>query len=728
MGKSKNKTNFNNLIKTVNFAQSRFNDYFQIKNQLILNQNRIRSQLTLKHVDYKYAMINQSIFKALEIAPPMQISDFDRLMTQSLRDKIKSELSKNQKDYKSYELFTKLDFTKFPKTRLPSPGINLVPLKYHRMNIERIPDEDNNTGRDCNPIIEHLIRSKYPRFIESLTKWCRPEATTEAVFRDFNRQQYSVERMDPERSDTIIRLIHHFFDTKPYRPLSFTDTLYAKLPLNTGTGYFHKKSYIANAHAKFSAPQEYRLRPTSKGYYMNFHYASFHTDVHNIKRQGLPFELNRSPSTPQEWTFLGTRLSHYFNMRPTLLYCRLQISKREGAEKKTRPVYGVDDGFLTIETMLTFPLIMQARSTKCAIMHSFETLRGANQQIDSIARQYKSYITLDYKRFDQTLNFEIINEYFTKFLPQLIICNQGNQPTASRPDGKPEDTHQKFTKLKNLLEFLHTWYINMTFLSADGFAYRRTTAGVPSGLLETQELDSFGNMYLILDTMLAYGFTINQILRMKFFVLGDDNSIFMNHDIAVASDFVKFAERYLNDRWAMTLSLSKCVITDMRNNIQTLSYDCNFGEPKKDIIKLCAQLCFPEHEFDAKYMSARSVGIAYAACGMDAEFHQLCRDIYIQFLPYAEVDKDKLDVLRKFQPGVLKTLHLSGDELDLSTFPDIDEVRYIASHWSGELPFHPKWDESYFLNPPNHEYENAITLFQYAQETNQKFNIPAQFM
>lgn len=716
----------NKLLKAAGYAAEKFTDFLAVREHIRMNSNQLKSKLKSQYTEensyFNQYFVDPNFRKLFDNKQFYENLNIKKIIEQSIMDKIKTQIKLKDEGKDTYELFELLDVTRLPRCRIPTDGIKIVPLKYHRQKVDRIPDEDDNVGDETHPDIHDTIHRKYPKFIPALTNWCRPHATTEAVFRDFNRAQFPVKEVDPQRLQTIMELILWALDVKPYPVLTFNDVLFAKLPLNTGTGYYHKRSYAATSHAKYSSPDEYKDLTLSKGHFINYHYPLFHSHVHSIKRHGLPFRIDKQPTTREEWKKISIRLQYYFNCRPTNLYTRLHISKRAKDEpKKARPVYGVDDGFLHLEAMYTLPLIVQARKMSCAIMHSLETLRGSNHYLDQVAQDYKSYLTIDYSRFDQTAPRVITNKYFTEFLPRLIFINGPTQRTIAYPEGKGLLKESYFYRTVNCLQFLHLWYNNMVFLNADGYAYKRTCAGVPSGLLNTQELDSFVNLFVVFDSLLEYGLDSETIKTFRFFVMGDDNSIFTPLDIYELNKIFKFIIHYVNERWNMTINGDKCIITDNRQYIETLSYQCNFGRPKKNIIKLCAQLCYPEHGIVEKYMSSRAIGLAYASCGQDKTFYNLCRDVYDLFKDKAEYDDKIKYKMTKYLPGTIKLLETKDEVLNFEKFPTYEEVCKRVDQWEGELPYKHKWDESYFLDPPNRDYEGRITAYEYAKHIGYQF-------
>jgi len=256
----------------------------------------------------------------------------------------------------------------------------------------------------------------------------------------------------------------------------------------------------------------------------------------------------------------------------------------------------------------------------------------------------------------------------------------------------------------------------MTFLSVDGYAYRRTYCGVPSGLYNTQYLDSFGNLYILIDSLIEFGFTDSEIRSFVLFVLGDDNTAMLPVDISRVHKFIMFLETYALSRYNMTLSLTKSVLTTLRSKIETLGYECNFGNPKRDIGKLVAQLCYPENGLKEHTMSARAIGIAYASAASDIQFHSFCQDVYNTFRSFYRPD---VRTTISLQRHVFHDLEDALPELETATvppFPSFYEIRQVYSQYAGPLSYAPKWNFAHFVNAPDVVPPCAKTMREYELE------------
>jgi hypothetical protein len=347
-------------------------------------------------------------------------------------------------------------------------------------------------------------------------------------------------------------------------------------------------------------------------------------------------------------------------------------------------------------------------------MYGLETIRGSNCYLDNLAKKFSSYFTIDWAGYDQRLPRVITDTYYTDFLRRLIVINHGYAPTYEYPSYPDLTEHSMYRKMDNLLHFLHMWYNNMAFLSVDGFAYWRLHAGVPSGLFNTQYLDSYANIFILVDALIEFGFSDDQIRSLVIFVLGDDNSGFTHWPLPTLTKFVAFLEDYALRRYNMSLSKTKSVITVLRSKIESLGYQCNFGRPKRPIGKLVAQLCYPEHKMKYHTMSARAIGIAYASAGQDPKFHSFCYDIFCMFLPFHRPDpRMDLNLARMLSLGQSEALEIETAHM---VFPSLSQIRKCFDSYQGPLDYTPKWNLAHFINRPDVVPPSAKTMHEYECE------------
>jgi len=615
-----------------------------------------------------------------------------------------------------YEFYMDIPLSEIPENRLPSPGISVLPIKLHRQQVVTETEYLPETGHELHPLLRYLITARYPSYLPYVHKYVRPLGTTDATFNDFNREQKPYPDIPSDLTSRIVNLICKFINAAPFLPLHYIDTFYAKMPLSTGVSYFYRHSYELKTHAAFSHPPEYHAKQTSKGYFFNAFTEWARTVVHRVKEFSLPFSPENL--SPQEQT---QRLRQFFQEHATLLFTRNHISERFG-NLKQRPVYAMDTLFLHLEAMITFPLHILARSMKSSIMYSLETIRGGCAYMDTRARAFTSYLCIDWSSFDQRMPWIIVDTFFTVFLPVLLVINHGYQPTAEYPS-YPDLTDQKmFSRLYNIICFLRTWYFNCVFATADGYAYVRRFAGIASGMLNTQYLDSYCNLFLIIHALIHFGCTDEEILELVMFVMGDDNVILTLWSPDRLLKFMNFFEKHALSRFGMVLSKQKSIFTTLRSKIEMLGYQCYNAHPRRPIDKLVAQLCYPEHGPKDKYQSSRAVGMAWASAGSDIVFYNFCKDVFHTFLPYAEpVTEENVHHIARHMPGVLRFMDSPLEFVSIERFPEFREIQARYSRWQGELDPWKKWSPAHFLTPPGIVPPDSVTLAEYMAQHGHEF-------
>lgn len=622
-----------------------------------------------------------------------------------------------------FEFYATRPLSSIPSDRHSAPGIITLPYKYHSQQVVTASDIVPETGFQIHPLLAYLLDRKYVEYRHYIHLYCRPLGTTDATFSDFNREQKKYPDIPNDLIFRIVKIVTALLNAQPFLPVHYVDTFFAKMPLSTGTSYFYRHSYELKTHAAFSHDPLYSSKQTSKGYMLNAFTEWARTIVHRIKEFALPFSPENL--TPAQIT---TKLQEFFLEHATLLYTRNHISERDGTLKQ-RPVYAMDTLFLHLECMITFPLHIMARSMKSSIMYSLETIRGGCAYMDAKAQNFTSYLCIDWSSFDQRMPWIIVETFFTHFLPALIVISNGYQPTAEYLSYPGLTSEKMFTRIFNIICFLRLWYYNCVFLTADGFAYVRQFAGIASGMLNTQYLDSYCNLFLMVHTLYHFGCSDQEIMQLSVYVMGDDNVMLTHWCDEKLYSFLIFFEKHALSYFGMVISAKKSVFTVLRSRIEMLGYRIMFGNPKRDIGKLVAQLCYPEHGPLDKYMSARAVGIAWAAAGMDPMFHEFCYDVYVTFLPYVDLQhSSNLDKILKHLPGFFKILDDPSEFVNPDRFPSIDEVRNRYSRWQGELDPHKKWSPAHFTKDPDTVPDSFVTMKEYMSEHGLSFpDVPRLF-
>lgn len=569
--------------------------------------------------------------------------------------------------------------------------------------------------------VENIVNTMFPQFRSALQKYCRPKASIDLIFEDFNFPQRKTYSPSKSRINDIFSSLEDFIPVDPYDCVHWCDTRFYNFNLSSKVDYFHLHNSNRIKEAKLNHPDEATLT-TKKHYFINAHLYHDRAVVHNIKLYGYPFVPTKDHKSNEE------RLHNWFLTHPTELLVRSHLSTKD--KLKVRPVYNVSFLFLRIEMMLCWPFIAQLRRSDSQMLYGYETIRGGMARIEELATLYNSFILIDWKKYDHRAPYSISDIFFQQYLPSKIAVDEGYakirnyqehihnfnmQARNINKDSIKYSEHQTMPdiypdKISNLLNFLHRWYNEMIYVTPDGFAYRRKFAGLPSGLMLTQPLDSWINYFLIIDSMYEFGLTKEEISKFKIFVLGDDNIIMSPYSLQHSQKLFECIKSYTSKKYDMLLSFEKCKVTNLRSEIEVLGYRNNYGYPVRDTLKMVGQLAFPERHCAHDDMCTRAVGLAYASAGCDLEYFQLCNEVFKYYsskLP-TPLSSPRLQAL----PGSLFMLN-EYQYVDLTHFPTIEDVRRRTSTWSGKLPLYPFWNNQYFIEGPGIYRNSLITLLHY---------------
>nr|WNH24515.1 RNA-dependent RNA polymerase [Heterobasidion partitivirus 7] len=671
----------------------------------------------------------------------------------------------NQQQLKEYtelygfNYFVPVPETDFPPERKPSNGLfALENFRFHVLpSFTRFRDIPR-TGYNPLSFITYILHRMFPQLLNILDDYCRPAGNIDAIFENFNQEVTPVEDCDPTRLIHIMTLIHFFMQIIPFSPIAFPDLRFYKWSLTTSADYHchhsqdmkrESKSYwqYLKDHFMLEERFDYSERPRSKGFFFNSVLLASRTIIHNIKYYGTPFKPTKGQDEPSRLS----KLAYWFMKYPTVLYVRSQISKI--SKLKIRPVYNAPFLFILLEAMVTLPLMAMCRLPGNCILWGFETIRGGMQELNRLSFDFTTFIMIDWSRFDQLAPFAIIYHFWCTFLPQLIRVDRGYMPqgeyTTSRHKSAftaKHDNHfehnpkyhsfatRLLTKypphvimftfvIFNILSFIWLWYAKMVFVTPDGYGFIRLLAGVPSGIFMTQILDSFVNLFLFIDGLLEFGFSLDEIRLIRLFIQGDDNIAFFIGDFERIFAFYEWFPAYALKRWHMIISVDKSSITRLRKKIEVLGYTNNNGMPSRDLKKLVATLAYPERYVTGPQWSviqmSRAIGIAYANAAHDSSVHDLCRRAYNDARKHSGLSHDELKSIKiEYQKlGFYEIFSVNLEELqsilvqDLSQFPDYYDIRSNLRYWHGPHSVYPMWP-SHFDDPLSsiQEPDDLITL------------------
>ncbi|AAP79988.1 putative RNA-dependent RNA polymerase [Ceratocystis polonica partitivirus] len=613
------------------------------------------------------------------------------------------------KDFEFYKVVS----DNLPPTRAPSIGIESLPnIRYHNHSNDHRYRDQPPTGPPPMRGVRKIINDSFPQYLPYLKEWCRPKTSSDAIFEDFNQPQIPSIPLSYNRKQRILNLVNHFMGVKPYDIVHFCDTRFYPWDLSKKADYFHNHSNARKRHAQTSHAST-ATGPTKKSWFINAHLFHDRSTVHNIKLYGLPFKPHSYEARNK------ILLELWFKKIPTELLVRSHISNPK--KLKVRPVNNAPMIFLRIECMLFYPLLAQLRKQQCSIMYGLETIRGGMMEIESLATRFSNFMMIDWSKFDQTVPFTLVDMFYQDWIPTLILVDSGYAKIHNYNDHvhsfaaqarklgvhgdsnlneAPPEAAVFANKVENLLKFINTWFKEMVYITPDGFAYSRTFAGVPSGILCTQLIDSFVNLVVLIDSLFEFGFHESDIKSALILLMGDDNVVFAPDKLSQLHSFFKFLPDYAKKRWNMKVNVDKSIFTTLRRKIEILGYTNNYGMPVRSLSKLIGQLAYPERHVNDSDMCMRAIGFAWCAAASDSTFHDFCRKVFIYY--YARVNvpiKDLVQSNASALPGMFFAYRDVHQHIKLDHFPSIEEVRQVLSKHHGYLTEEPLWKYDFFLHP-----------------------------
>jgi len=401
----------------------------------------------------------------------------------------------------------------------------------------------------------------------------------------------------------------------------------------------------------------------------------------------------------------GLEDTTYFKSRfifPMLLHTKTAIVKKNDPDKM-RTIWGVSKPWIIADTMFYWEYIAYAKLMPgtTPILWGYETFTGGWMRLNAALFSglvQRSFLTLDWKRFDKRAYFTVIKRIMQNIRDYLDFT-RGYLPNVNYPDTSSDWSHDKALKLERLWLWTLENLFDAAIVLPDGRMYVRNYAGIPSGLFITQLLDSWYNYTMLATLLSAMGFDPKQCIIK---VQGDDSIIRFNALIPPNSHeafLLKLAEQ-ADLRFKAVISLEKSELANRLQGREVLSYRNNHGLPYRDEILMLAQFYHTKARNPTPEITmAQAIGFAYAACGNHRRVHACLEEIYLYY------------ARQGFTPNPAGLTLVFGDSPDnpqlpftLDHFPTKSEVRKFFNHlsYTNEAQQSRTWPSSYFLFPPCH--------------------------
>ncbi len=369
------------------------------------------------------------------------------------------------------------------------------------------------------------------------------------------------------------------------------------------------------------------------------------------------------------WTKLGKPKTYYWNT----LHARSHVVASDEPDK-IRAVFGAPKLLLMIENM--FIWVLQATYLNDGygrMLWGREIMKGGWMKLYNEILQHgtpNTYLSIDWSQFDKRLLFELIDEVHDIWKSYFDFSFY--MPTSFYPHAKPKDVET--------IERLWRWMCySIKFnpiLLPNGDIYQWSYNGFGSGYQQTQLMDSFANMIMILTCLSALGINITSE-QFWIRIQGDDSLISFYEQIYIiyGPSFLitlsEVAHYYFNAR----MNVKKSKILNSLNGLSVLGYFNSYGLPYRTDEDLLRHLYFPEKAQDWTRLAASAMGLAMASTGCSRRFYNVCKLIWIELV-----------IKRKVKPYFreLKWMERAGmiersEALEKAEFPDFMTLR--AETW-----------------------------------------------
>lgn len=192
-----------------------------------------------------------------------------------------------------FEFYMDITPDQIPESRLPAPGISVLPVRLHPDQVVSATEQVPETGYEIHPLLRYLITARYPQYMTHIHKYVRPLGTTDATFEDFNREQIEYPPVPTDVTNRILPLLCYIIYALPFLPLHYVDTFFIKMPLSTGTSYFYRHSYELKTRRLLPPPRIRRKRNLQRLLFQRFYRMGPHR--HPPNKRIRPPLLSRKP-------------------------------------------------------------------------------------------------------------------------------------------------------------------------------------------------------------------------------------------------------------------------------------------------------------------------------------------------------------------------------------------------------------------------------------------------
>lgn len=478
-------------------------------------------------------------------------------------------------------------------------------------------------------IVFSILSTIYPKhWLDEISKkYRRSKITTESLIEDFFNFNVPRTLIIQDECYTASLLLYRqlFLPPEPYPMTHFCDVRMYPWCLSTSVEEPYSSSeYYQKLVREAFQRGDIETDKMSKSNLYNVCFVQNRHRVHQIK-QGCKID---------RFTF------------DTIAHARAHLIEADQPQK-VRMVWGTPWLTLMIEAMILMYLFAyHLQSEDSPILWLFDMMTGGMYRLSKFLCPGMTYFCLDWSKFDKYAQYQVIDDIRNVW----ESCIDFGRYASSKeyPDAKPS---QGPKSLKRLFKWMchHTKYDPVRL--PNGQRFKRRHAGIASGMLQTQFLDSSYNFVMITCILLELGIRPKFGKNMDFIkVLGDDSLLglreqFNPKDLESLKDKISdIAQRRFGA--ILNKKAHKSTITQNANEIRILGYNYQDCTPVKSEEELIAGLLYPERRVGAVQIKSRALGYAHASMGYYPRFHAACQAIFNRFEHINELDTNSSDHLR----------------------------------------------------------------------------------
>jgi len=322
------------------------------------------------------------------------------------------------------------------------------------------------------------------------------------------------------------------------------------------------------------------------------------------------------------WTSDGVPKPYYWNT----LHARSHIVASDEPDK-IRAVFGSTKLLLQVENCFVWQLQRcYLNNEEGRLLWGREIMKGGwkklMREIESNGTP-NTVLTLDWSQFDKRLLhvlIRIVHDIWRTYFDFTLY-----QPTSFYPFAKPKDP----LHIERLWKWMTYSITHTPILLPDGRLYAWTYNGFGSGYQQTQLMDSFVNMIMILTCLSSLGINVKSE-RFWIRVQGDDSLVTFFERVydLFGPNFLVMLEHSALFYFNAKISIKKSKIGNRLNGMTVLGYFNHNGIPFRTDEDLLRHLFFPERDQDWTRLAASAMGLAMASCGCSTRFYNVCYDIW----------------------------------------------------------------------------------------------------